>query len=217
MHLILMGPPGSGKGTQAKILEERYSIPHISSGDIFRAAMAGNDEDGARLREAMNKGQLVSDDLTNAVVCHRLDGDDCSNGFILDGYPRTIAQGEALEKYLQGKGLHLDKVINLDVAHDVVIARLSQRLLCRNCGASFNKASNPPKAQGICDQCGSPLSVREDDDSKTVLERIEVYEDKTKPLIDYYHGKGLLCNISGDVNVQNAAEAIVKCLEGDSK
>ena len=211
-----MGPPGSGKGTQAKILADRYVIPHISSGDIFRAAMKQNDETSMKLIASINKGQLVSDELTNQVVAQRLEKADCSHGFILDGYPRTIAQGDALELYLEAKGLKLDKVINLDVEHDVVIARLSQRLLCKHCGASFNKASNPPKESGICDHCRFTLTVRDDDNDKTVVDRINVYEEKTKPLIDYYFNKNLLCNIKGDVNVKDATDAIILCLEGEN-
>lgn len=217
MYLIIMGPPGSGKGTQAKILAAKYSIPHISSGDIFRQAMAANDETSTKLKEAIDGGQLVSDEITNAVVARRLNQPDCNHGFILDGYPRTIAQGDALEEYLINRGAGLDEVINLDVGHDVVIRRLSERLLCRSCGASFNKTSNPPVTKGICDHCGAVLTVREDDNFKTVVDRILVYEEKTKPLIRYYQSKGLLCNIIGDVNVKEATDAILTCLERSSK
>ena len=214
MFLIIMGPPGSGKGTQAKIIAREYNIPHISSGDIFRQAMETNDDLGNELQLAINKGQLVPDDLTNRIVARRLMKDDCKNGFILDGYPRTIGQGDALEKLLDNLGCKLDKVINLDVDSKVIIGRLSKRLLCKNCGASFNLITNPPKNKGACDYCNTTLSVREDDNDKTVVNRLNIYEEKTKPLIKYYNDKKLLCNIKGDVDVTEATKAILACLEG---
>jgi len=213
MFLIIMGPPGSGKGTQAKILARDLQIPHISSGDIFRQAMETNDEIGNKLQKAINKGQLVPDEITNEIVARRLMKDDCKKGFILDGYPRTIAQADALEMLLVDLGYKLDKVINLDVDANIIISRLSQRLLCKNCGASFNLKTNPPKSEGACDYCKSSLSVREDDNDKTVVDRISVYEEKTKPLINYYKNKDLLCNIKGDVDVTKATKAIMTCLE----
>lgn len=213
MFLLIMGPPGSGKGTQAKILADLYRIPHISSGDIFRQAMEANDDAGNKLAEAINKGQLVPDELTNEIVSRRLEKSDCGRGFILDGYPRTIAQGNALAEFLRRKDMNLDMVINLDVDEEIILSRLSQRMLCRNCGASYNLKSNPPVKTGICDRCTSALSIREDDSEETVLDRIRVYEEKTRPLIEFYEAKNLLCNIKGNVNVEEATRAIKACLE----
>lgn len=214
MFLLIMGPPGSGKGTQAKIIAREYQIPHISSGDIFRQAMEGNDELGNELQQSINKGQLVPDELTNRIVARRLMKDDCKKGFILDGYPRTLEQGYALDKLLLELSYKLDKVINLDVDSSIIIGRLSKRLLCKNCGASFNLITNPPKNKGTCDYCSSKLSVREDDNDKTVVDRINVYEEKTKPLIKFYEDKGIICNIMGNVDVSEATKAILACLEG---
>lgn len=213
MFLIIMGPPGSGKGTQAKELAKKYQIPHISSGDIFRHAMELNDDLGKELQLAINKGQLVPDDLTNKIVERRLMKDDCRLGFILDGYPRTIAQADALGLLLEKLGYKLKKVINLDVNSNIIIGRLSSRLLCKNCGASFNLITNPPRHKGVCDTCESQLSIREDDNDKTVVNRINIYEEKTKPLIEYYKERNLLCNIQGDVDVLEATKAILACVE----
>lgn len=214
MFLLIMGPPGSGKGTQAKILAREFQIPHISSGDIFRQAMEINDELGNELQLAINEGQLVPDDLTNRIVARRLRKDDCKKGFIIDGYPRTIGQGYALDVLLDDLSCKLNRVINLDVDSRVIIGRLSKRLLCKNCGASFNLITNPPKNKGVCDYCNCTLSVREDDNDKTVVNRLKIYEDKTKPLIKYYDDKKLLCNIKGDVEVTEATKAILACLKG---
>ncbi|MDD2371773.1 MAG: adenylate kinase [Firmicutes bacterium] len=213
MFLLIMGPPGSGKGTQAKVLARKYQIPHISSGDIFRQAMEIDDVLGKELQLAINKGQLVPDELTNKIVERRLLQEDCQKGFILDGYPRTIAQADALGLLLERLGCGLNKVINLDVDSNVIIGRLSKRLLCKHCGASFNLITNPPRNEGVCDTCKSSLSVREDDNDKTVVDRINVYEEKTKPLIEYYNKKKILCNIKGDVDVVEATKAILACLE----
>ncbi len=213
MFLIIMGPPGSGKGTQAKLLAEKYQISHISSGDIFRQAMEINDELGKELQLAINKGQLVPDELTNKIVERRLLKDDCHKGFILDGYPRTIGQADALGLLLDKLGCELTKVINLDVDSNIIIGRLKKRLLCKQCGASFNLITNPPRNEGFCDSCKAYLSVREDDNDKTVVDRINIYEEKTKPLIEYYNKKKILCNIKGDVDVKDATKAILACIE----
>lgn len=213
MFLVIMGPPGSGKGTQAKILAKLYNIPHISSGDIFRQAMGLNDDLAIELKKSINNGHLVSDELTNKIVSRRLLKEDCKNGFIVDGYPRTVEQGIFLEEMLKNNGLKLDKVINLYVDYRVIIERLKQRLLCKNCGSTFNSVTNPPKSDRICDQCGSELYIREDDNINTVGERIEVYDKVTKPVLDFYNKKGIVCVIQGDVPVEDATSSIVDCLE----
>ena len=213
MFTVIMGPPGSGKGTQAKILAENYHVPHISSGDIFRQAMTLNDDLALELKKAINNGHLVSDELTNKIVSRRLLQEDCLNGFILDGYPRTVNQAEALTEILKEKNQKINKVINLYVDYRVIVERLKQRLFCSNCGSTFNSITNPPKSKGICDRCGSSLYTRTDDNSDTVEERIEVYDKLTKPVLEFYEKKGLLCTIQGDVPVEVATKSIIDCLE----
>lgn len=213
MFLVIMGPPGSGKGTQAKILAETYNIPHISSGDIFRQAMTFNDDLAIELKNSINNGHLVSDELTNKIVSRRLLKEDCLNGFIVDGYPRTVEQAIFLEKMLKENGLKLNKVINLYVDYRVIMERLKKRLLCKNCGSTFNSVTNPPKSDGICDQCGSELYIREDDNSNTVSERIAIYDKVTKPVLDFYNNEGIVCVIQGDVPVEDATKGIVNCIE----
>lgn len=213
MFIIIMGPPGSGKGTQAKILSKTYNIPHISSGDIFRQAMALNDDIAAELKKSINNGHLVSDELTNKIVFRRLLQEDCLKGIILDGYPRTVNQAESLEIMLKENNLKIDKVINLFVDYRVIIERLKQRLFCKNCGSTFNSVTQPPRSKGICNHCGSELYTRTDDKSETVEERIEVYDKITKPVLEFYNNRGLLCTIQGNVPVEEATKGIVECLE----
>lgn len=208
-----MGPPGSGKGTQAKLLSDIYKIPHISSGDIFRKAMGSNDDLGNKLQAILRCGRLVPDSLTNEIVFSRLLQEDCKNGFILDGYPRTITQGDDLGEFFEKHQIKNIKVINLDVDREIIIDRLCNRILCKSCGASYNLKSNPPEKDGVCDRCGSKLSIRDDDNEDTVIERMDVYEESTKPLIEYYQNKNLLCNIKGNVSVKQATKDICACIE----
>lgn len=216
MFIVIMGPPGSGKGTQAKILSETYNIPHISSGDIFRQAMTLNDEMSIELKKAINQGHLVSDELTNKIVSRRLSQKDCQSGFVLDGYPRTVSQAKALDTMLKDNNQKIDRVVNLYVDYRVIMERLKKRLFCKSCGSSYNSVTNPPKSSGICDQCGSELYTRTDDNSNTVEERIEVYDKVTKPVLEFYSKKGLLCTIQGNVPVEVATKSIVDCLEEKS-
>lgn len=213
MFIIIMGPPGSGKGTQAKILSKTYNIPHISSGDIFRQAMALNDDMAAELKKSINNGHLISDELTNKIVFRRLLQEDCLKGIILDGYPRTVNQAESLEIIMKENNLKIDKVINLFVDYRVIIKRLKQRLFCKNCGSIFNSVTQPPRSKGICDHCGSELYTRTDDKSETVEDRIKVYDKITKPVLEFYNNRSLLCTIQGNVPVEEATKGIVECLE----
>lgn len=215
MFIIITGPPGSGKGTQAKILSKTYNIPHISSGDIFRHAMSLNDDMATKLKKSINNGYLVSDDIANKIIFRRLLQEDCLNGAILDGYPRTVNQAEALEIMLKENNLKIDKVINLLVDCMVIIERLKQRLFCRNCGSTFNSVSQPPMKNGVCDYCNSELYVRTDDKSETVEERIEVYNKITKSVLEFYNNRGLLCIIQGNVPIEEATKSIIEYLKED--
>ena len=188
MRLILLGPPGAGKGTQASAIVKKYSIPHISTGDIFRSNIKMGTELGKGAKKYMDKGLLVPDDLVIAIVKDRLTEDDCKEGFLLDGFPRTVNQGEALDRELSQMSVKLDKVINIDVGKEVLIERAIGRRICKDCGATYHIKFNPSKKEGVCDICGGQLLQRDDDTKETVEKRIEVYLKQTKPLIDYYTG-----------------------------
>ena len=206
-----MGPPGSGKGTQAKIIAAKLEIPHISTGDIFRTAM----KEDPTISDLISRGMLVPDDVTNRIVFKRLNGSDCGKGFILDGYPRTINQAEALDTYLEENGLKIDCVIDLMVSSETILKRVKSRMLCATCGTSYNTVTNPPKKAGVCNNCGHLLSTRDDDDEQTVIDRIDVYEKNTKALIDYYAKCGNLCEIPGEESVEQATKSIGVCLGKD--
>ena len=215
MRILIMGPPGSGKGTQGKIVAEALKIPHISTGDIFRQAMGDSSPQSQELKALINKGQLVPDSLTNAMVFKRLEADDCKVGYILDGFPRTLAQAKALDEYLAEKHQGIDYVVMLDVAEETIVCRILNRKFCKSCGGSFNVTTNPPKVDDICDYCGESLSARDDDNEETVLDRIKVYERETKPLIEFYERKGIVCPIAGENSVKEATKEIGKCLGRD--
>jgi len=203
LRLVLLGPPGAGKGTQAKVLSNKLNMLHISTGDIFREAKQSGSELGNKLADYMNRGALVPDDMVNQIVAERLKKDDIKNsGFILDGYPRTKDQAEALDKALTDVELALDSVIYMKTSKDVVISRLTGRRVCKGCGSIFHVKNIPAKKEGICDYCGEELYQREDDKEETVLKRLQVYEDQTKELIDYYESKGILKTVSGDLEVR---------------
>lgn len=197
MRIILLGPPGAGKGTQAKLISDKYSIKHISTGDIFRSNINGNTPLGIKAKEYINKGQLVPDDLTIEIVEDRLSKDDCSTGYLLDGFPRTVVQAEALDRYHRSKGVSLTRVILLRVPDSFILDRMTGRRVCPNCGASFHEKYNPPKVEGICDTCSNTLIQRKDDTEETVKERLSVYHKQTQPLVKYYTNNGLLSDVDG--------------------
>ena len=208
MNIILMGSPGAGKGTHAKILSKRFSIVHIATGDLLRARVQDGSELGKRAKQVMEQGQLVPDDIVIEMIRERLRESDAKNGFILDGFPRTTAQAEALEKMLKELKLKLDIVLDFDVSEEVVIKRLSGRRVCPKCNANYHVPNIPPKLDGICDVCGSTLIQRKDDDSKTVLERLKVYRKQTAPLIDYYEKRGFRKAVNGDLEVEPLQEEL---------
>ena len=198
MRAVLLGPPGAGKGTQAVKLVEKYGVPQISTGDIFRKNIKEGTELGKKAQEYMNSGRLVPDELVVDLVKDRLMQDDCANGYLLDGFPRTIFQAEQLDKFLEEIGQKLDAVINFEVGHDTLMERLTGRRVCKKCGASFHIKNIPPKVEGICDLCGGELEQRKDDTVETAEKRISVYEESTAPLIGYYTRTGALKNFNAE-------------------
>lgn len=213
MKLILLGAPGAGKGTQAEILSRMLSIPHISTGDIFRENIRNGTKLGLKAKSFMDKGLLVPDELTVNIVKERIREDDCKNGFLLDGFPRTINQAESLDAVLDSLGTKLDAVINLEVTDDVIVKRMAGRRICTNCGKSYHIVNLPPKVEGICDSCGSKLILRDDDKEETVLERLRVYKEKTMPLIDYYEKKGILFHFDGSKEIMETTNEIIEKLK----
>ena len=208
MRLVLMGAPGAGKGTQADVMAKKLFVPHISTGDIFRAAIKAGTEMGKLAEQYIAKGKLVPDEVTLGIVKDRLDKADCKDGFILDGFPRTIAQADGLQEYLASGNRPLDSVINIDVALDSLVSRLTGRRVCRNCGASFHLMYNPPAEEGVCDACGGELYHRKDDSEDTIKNRLNVYLENSKPLIDYYAEKNLLLEIDGNQAINEVLTAI---------
>ena len=209
MRLILLGPPGAGKGTQAKRVIEEFDIPHISTVDIFRKNIKEKTELGQKVEGLLAEGKLVPDELTIEIVWDRLDQEDCKNGFLLDGFPRTIPQAEALDEGLAKRGLKLDRVLNIDVDKDSLVKRLSGRRVCPNCGASYHIDNNPPKVEGICDVCQTPVIQREDDKEQTVLDRIKVYDSQTKPLVDFYNKQDLVFTVDGTLPIDEITNKLV--------
>lgn len=212
MNLLIMGPPGAGKGTQAEVLVKELNITHISTGDMFRAAIKEGTEMGKKAKEFMDAGQLVPDEVVVGMVKERLAKPDCQNGFLLDGFPRTLAQADALSDTLDKASIVLDGVINVAVPRDRLLARLTGRRICRSCGASLHVVFNPPKQEGVCDNCGGELYQRDDDNEATVSSRLDVYEAQTQPLIDYYAQKGKLININGDQDIKKVLADILASL-----
>ena len=212
MNLILLGPPGAGKGTQATRIVEKYKVPHISTGDIFRENIKNNTPLGQKAQEYMNKGELVPDQLVVDIALDRLGKDDCKNGFLLDGFPRTVFQADALDKFLKDKGKGIDLVINIEVEDKMLIERLDARRVCPTCAATYNVIGMPPKKEGICDKCNDTLIQRKDDKKETVGNRIEVYHEQTSPLIDYYKEKGLIKDFDGMIGADALFDEIVKAI-----
>lgn len=214
MRIVLLGPPGAGKGTQAGRIKDDLGLVHISTGDIFRSNIKNETDLGKKVKAYMDKGQLVPDQLTIDMLFDRLEDDDTKEGYILDGFPRTIAQAEALKEGLSKKGQSLDYVVNIEVPSDVLVRRLSGRRVCPSCGQTYHIDANPPKEEGICDKCHSPIIQRDDDQEETVRNRIEVYENQTAPLIEFYEEEGLLKSFDGTKNIDEITEDILKALRG---
>ena len=212
MKIIMLGAPGAGKGTQAKLIAEKYGVPHISTGDIFRANIKNGTELGKEAKEYMDKGLLVPDELTVRLLLDRVARDDCKNGYVLDGFPRTIPQAEVLDKELTKLGDSVDFAVDVDVPDENIIRRMSGRRACLNCGATYHIVNIPPKKEGICDVCGSELVLRDDDQPETVKNRLKVYHEQTQPLIEYYTAKGVLRTVDGTLPMEEVFDAIVKIL-----
>lgn len=214
VNLVLMGLPGAGKGTQAEKIVGKYNIPHISTGDMFRAAIKEGTELGLQAKSFMDKGELVPDEVTIGIVRERLSKEDCENGFLLDGFPRTVAQAEALDSMLADLGKKIDYVINIDVDQSILMERLTGRRICKNCGATYHLVFNPPAKEGVCDRCGGELYQRADDNAETVQNRLDVNIQQTKPLLNFYEDKGYLRNINGQQDIDVVFAAIEELLGG---
>ena len=212
MKIIMLGAPGAGKGTQAKKIAAKYGIPHFSTGDIFRANIKNGTELGKKAKTYMDQGLLVPDELVVDLVVDRVSQDDCTKGYVLDGFPRTIPQAEALDKALEAKGQKMDYAIDVDVPDENIVNRMSGRRACLNCGATYHIVSIPTKVEGICDRCGSPVVLRDDDKPETVQKRLSVYHEQTQPLIDYYKAQGILKSVDGTKPMDEVFTDIVAIL-----
>ena len=213
MKIIMLGAPGAGKGTQAKMLADKYKIPHVSTGDIFRANIKNGTELGTKAKVYMDQGMLVPDELTCDLVVDRIKQDDCKDGYILDGFPRTIPQAECLDKALDALNDKIDFAVNVEVPDENIIRRMSGIRACLSCGRTYHIVYNPPKEEGICDECKKELVLRDDDKPETVEKRLKVYHEQTQPLIDYYRNKGVLAEVDGTRDMQEVFTAITDVLE----
>ncbi|MEH7386632.1 adenylate kinase [Bacillus sp. JJ1521] len=214
MNLVLMGLPGAGKGTQAERIVEKYNIPHISTGDMFRAAIKDGTELGLQAKSFMDKGELVPDEVTIGIVRERLSKDDCNQGFLLDGFPRTVPQAEALEAILTDLDKKIDYVINIEVDSEILLERLTGRRICKDCGSTYHLVFNPPSQEGTCDKCGGELYQRADDNAETVGTRLQVNIEQSKPLLDFYQEKGYLRNIDGQQEINKVFGDVEELLGG---
>lgn len=212
MKIIMLGAPGAGKGTQAKKIAQKYDIPHISTGDIFRANIKNGTELGKKAKTFMDQGLLVPDELVVDLVVDRVAQDDCTKGYVLDGFPRTIPQAEALDAALEKVGQKMDYAINVEVPDENIVARMSGRRACVDCGATYHIVYAPTKTEGICDNCGGNLILRDDDKPETVLKRLGVYHEQTQPLIEYYTEKKILVEVDGTIDINDVFTEIVKVL-----
>lgn len=212
MKIIMLGAPGAGKGTQAKKIAEKYDIPHISTGDIFRANIKNGTELGKKAKTYMDEGLLVPDELVVDLVVDRVQQEDCKNGYVLDGFPRTIPQADALDKALAKLGEKMDYAINVEVPDDNIVNRMSGRRACVGCGATYHIVHAPTKEENICDTCGGELILRDDDKPETVLKRLGVYHEQTQPLIQYYTDKNILVEVDGTVDLEDVFKSIVRVL-----
>jgi adenylate kinase len=212
MKVIMLGAPGAGKGTQAKMIAEKFGIPHISTGDIFRANIQKGTELGAEAKKYMDQGLLVPDELTVKILLDRVAQDDCGKGYVLDGFPRTIPQAKVLDEALEKLGEKIDYAVDVDVADEHIVKRMSGRRACLKCGATYHVEHIPPRQEGVCDSCGSDLVLRDDDKPETVMNRLKVYHDQTQPLIEYYGQKGILRKVDGTMEMQDVFHAIVDLL-----
>ncbi len=212
MNIMLFGAPGAGKGTQAKYIIEKYGIPQISTGDILRAAVKEGTPMGLEAKACMEAGKLVSDEIIIGIIKDRLAKEDCKKGFILDGFPRTIAQAEALEVLMKEMGIKLDKVISLNVPDELIVGRVVGRRVCKECGGSFHVEFNPSKVEGVCDFCGGELIQRKDDSAETVGKRLQEYHTQTAPLFDFYMSRGILADIDGTKEIDEITKEIFNIL-----
>ena len=212
MEILLMGPPGAGKGTQAEVLTKKFDIPHISTGDMFRAAVKEGTELGKKAKECMEKGQLVPDEVTIGIVKERLSKDDCKKGFLLDGFPRTVEQADALANILKELNLPNVRVLNINAPKEDLVERAVGRRICRYCGKTYHLKFNPPKRENVCDVCRGELYQRDDDTAQTMNERISVYEASTKPLIEYYKKQGVYEEVDGKLAIDKVSEELIKLL-----
>ncbi len=212
MKIIMLGAPGAGKGTQARLISEKFNIPQISTGDIFRANIRDNTPLGQKAKSYMDQGLLVPDQVTCDLVVDRISREDCANGYILDGFPRTIPQAEALTQALEAQGTKIDYAIDVEVPDDNIVQRMSGRRACPKCGATFHIRYKMPEVEGVCDSCGSGLVQREDDHAETVQKRLDVYHSQTQPLIDYYEKQGVLHIVDGTKQMETVFEAICSVL-----
>lgn len=212
MKIVMLGAPGAGKGTQAQMLAKKYDIPHVSTGDIFRMNIKNGTELGLEAKKYMDQGLLVPDELTVRILLDRVAKDDCKNGYVLDGFPRTIPQANVLEEALTKLGDKIDYAVNVDVPDENIIRRMGGRRACLACGATYHIEHVPPKKEGICDKCGQELVLRDDDKPETVKNRLQVYKEQTQPLIDFYTERGVLHNVDGTKDMNEVFEAIVAIL-----